>query len=305
VLVRLAAALLTALVLETAAAAQEPPQTGEIFGRVVDEDGGALPGATVEWQRLDGARGSVVVLSDGTYRLSNLSRGIYRLDFSLAGIVQPLTHAGIVLLPGEKLELNVRLRYVPGVVVHKDDVGDAGLMPGEVLVRLETPHGTIDLAIDTARAPITAANFLKYVDGGFYDGGRFHRATRKDNYTPDPPDRPMMEIIQGGINPARRGEAFPPIPLERTSVTGLRHVRGTLSMARAAGADTARSDFFILLDDQPSLDFGGRRFEDGQGGAAFGRVVAGLDVVRTIQQQPVQAQALTPPVPILKAARVK
>jgi peptidyl-prolyl cis-trans isomerase A (cyclophilin A) len=74
-------------------------------------------------------------------------------------------------------------------------------------------------------------------------------------------------------------------------------------MARAAGADTARSDFFILLDDQPSLDFGGRRFEDGQGGAAFGRVVAGLDVVRTIQQQPVQAQALTPPVPILKASR--
>lgn len=69
------------------------------------------------------------------------------------------------------------------------------LQAGEVLVRLETPLGVIDLAIDTKRAPVTAANFLKYVDGGFYDGGRFHRATRADNYTPDPPDKPMMQIV--------------------------------------------------------------------------------------------------------------
>lgn len=176
--------------------------------------------------------------------------------------------------------------------------------PGEVLIRLETPLGVIDLAIDTKRAPITAANFLKYADGGFYDGGRFHRATRRDNYTPAPPNRPMMQIIQAGINPERRGAAFPPIPLERTSDTGLRHVVGTVSMARSPEADSARSDFFICLDDQPSLDFGGKRFDDGQGAAAFGRVVAGMDVVRKIQQQPVEKQALTPPVPITKASRV-
>jgi peptidyl-prolyl cis-trans isomerase A (cyclophilin A) len=178
------------------------------------------------------------------------------------------------------------------------------LQPGEVLVRLETPLGAIDLAIDTKRAPITAANFLKYVDGGFYDGGRFHRATRPDNYTPAPPNRPMMQVIQAGINPERRAEAFPPIPLERTSATGLRHIVGTVSMARSPAADSARSDFFICLDDQPSLDFGGLRFEDGQGAAAFGRVVAGMDVVRRIQQQRVEKQALTPPVPITKAARL-
>ncbi|HEY0875671.1 MAG TPA: peptidylprolyl isomerase [Vicinamibacterales bacterium] len=178
------------------------------------------------------------------------------------------------------------------------------LQAGEVLVRLETPLGVIDLAIDTKRAPVTAANFLKYVDGGFYDGGRFHRATRADNYTPDPPDKPMMQIVQAGINPARRREGFPAIPLERTSVTGLRHVVGTVSMARTPSADSARSDFFICLDDQPSLDFGGRRFEDAQGAAAFGRVVAGLDVVRKIQQQPVEKQVLTPPVPITRASRV-
>src|SRR5687768_2028884 len=86
--------------------------------------------------------------------------------------------------------------------------------PEEVLVRITTSFGEIDLAIDTKRAPVTSANFLKYVDGGFYSGGRFHRATRPDNYTPAPPNRPMLEIIQGGINPARAKEGFPPIALE-------------------------------------------------------------------------------------------
>lgn len=173
-----------------------------------------------------------------------------------------------------------------------------------VLVRIETPLGQIDLAIDTKRAPLTSANFLKYVDAGLYDGGRFHRATRPDNYTPTPPNRPAMELIQGGINPERRNDGFPAIALERTSVTGLKHVAGVVSMARGNAADTATSDFFILLDDQPSLDHGGMRFDDGQGAAAFGRVVAGLEVVRKIQQQPVEKQALTPPLTILKIARV-
>ena len=174
----------------------------------------------------------------------------------------------------------------------------------EVLVRIETAFGNIDLAIDTKRAPVTAANFLKYVDAGLYTGGRFHRATRPDNYTPTPPNRPAMELIQGGINPDRRSEGFPAIPLERTSVTGLKHAVGVVSMARGTAADTATSDFFILLDNQPSLDHGGMRFDDGQGAAAFGRVVTGLDVVRKIQQQPVEKQVLTPPVPIVRISRV-
>ena len=176
--------------------------------------------------------------------------------------------------------------------------------PDEVAVRIETALGNIDLAIDAKHAPITASNFLKYVDGHFYDGGRFHRATRPDNYTPAPPNRPPMEVIQAGINPDRRRDGFPAIPLERTSVTGLKHVVGTVSMARAAQADTATSDFFICLDDQPSLDFGGRRFDDAQGAAAFGRVVKGMDVVRRIQQQPVQGQSLTPPVTITRITRL-
>jgi peptidyl-prolyl cis-trans isomerase A (cyclophilin A) len=183
---------------------------------------------------------------------------------------------------------------------------------GEVLVRIETALGNIDVAVDTAHAPVTAANFLKYVDAGLYDGGRFHRATRPDNYTPAPPDRPAMAIIQGGINPDRRRQGFDPIPLERTSVTGLRHLAGTISMARAPQADTARSDFFICLDDQPSLDFGGKRFDDAQGAAAFGRVVKGLDVAGKIQQQPTNKdadtpmgrQTLTPAITITRMSRI-
>ena len=177
---------------------------------------------------------------------------------------------------------------------------------GEVLVRIETAFGNVDLAIDVARAPITATNFLKYVDGGFYDGGRVHRATRAENYKPNLPNRPLLEIIQADINPARSAERFPPIPLERTTVTGLTHVVGTVSMPRADDIpDSARSGFVIHLNEQPSLNYGGKRFDDGQGTAAFGRVVAGLDVVRTIQQQPVQGQSLAPPIEIKKVYRVR
>jgi peptidyl-prolyl cis-trans isomerase A (cyclophilin A) len=178
------------------------------------------------------------------------------------------------------------------------------LGPGEVLVRFETALGVIDLAIDTARAPITAAAFLEYVDGRFYDGGRFHRATRADNYVPKPPNRPPLEIVQADVDPARAKERFPAIPLERTSKTGLKHVVGTISMPRGDNADSAISGFFICLNDQPSLDHGGLRFDDGQGAAAFGRVVAGLDVARAIQHRPVKQQALDPAVPITRAYRV-
>jgi peptidyl-prolyl cis-trans isomerase A (cyclophilin A) len=179
---------------------------------------------------------------------------------------------------------------------------------GEVAVRLATPFGAIDLVVDTVHAPVTAANFLKYVDAGFYDGGRFYRVTRPGTYTPTPPNRPMMNLIEGDIDPTRTSDRFPTIPLERTSVTGLKHVTGTVSMGRNDGEpDSATSDFFILLDDQPSLDFGGKRFSDAQGAAAFGHVVAGLDVVRTIHQQgPFQQQNpqyLATPVPMTSAKR--
>lgn len=167
------------------------------------------------------------------------------------------------------------------------------------VVVIETTMGTITAEIDSVRAPISAANFLKYVDAGAYDGGRFHRAVRMDN---QPRDSVKIEVIQGGARQDSTRARFPAIELERTSVTGLKHLDGTLSMARA-GPNTATSDFFICIGAQPALDFAGHRNLDGQGFAAFGRVLTGMDIVKAIQQSAVNAQALTPPVAITRVSR--
>src|SRR5207245_3119743 len=141
--------------------------------------------------------------------------------------------------------------------------------------------------------------FLRYVDGHFFDGGQFHRTVKPDN---QPDNRVQIEVIQGGINVERSKEEFPPIKLERTNQTKLLHKDGTISMARD-GPDTATSDFFICIGAQPELDFGGKRNPDGQGFAAFGQVVQGMDVVKKIQAAPAKGQTLTPAVKILKISR--
>ncbi|HJZ77903.1 MAG TPA: peptidylprolyl isomerase [Vicinamibacterales bacterium] len=171
-----------------------------------------------------------------------------------------------------------------------------------VRVLVQTERGDIVLEIDATHAPITAANFLRYVDAGHYDGGTFHRTVTMDNQ----PDSPVkIEVIQAGVNPDRAKDGFPPIPLERTSLTGLRHTDGTISMARGQ-PDSASSGWFICVNDQPSLDFAGARNPDGQGFAAFGRVLQGMDVVRAIQRAPnTDAQRLTPPIKIVRAARIR
>jgi peptidyl-prolyl cis-trans isomerase A (cyclophilin A) len=176
----------------------------------------------------------------------------------------------------------------------------AAQSPVRVLVKTE--RGDIVLEVDVARAPKTAANFLRYVDAGHYDGGTFHRTVKMDNQ----PDSPVkIEVVQAGVNADRTRDGFPPIPLERTSGTGLRHTDGAISMARGQ-PDSATSGWFICINDQPSLDFGGARNPDGQGFAAFGRVLQGMDVVRAIQRAPnTDAQRLTPPIRILTAARIR
>jgi peptidyl-prolyl cis-trans isomerase A (cyclophilin A) len=170
---------------------------------------------------------------------------------------------------------------VPGLVT-----GQEAAAPVRVCV--QTDMGSFDVEIDVAHAPVTAANFLKYVDGGFYDGGQVHRSARLETQT----TRPVkIEVIQARINPERSSAQFPPIPLERTSITGLRHTDGVISMARG-GPDSARSDFFICVGDQLSLDFGGARNPDGYGFAAFGRVVSGMNVVRAIHRAPADGETV-------------
>jgi peptidyl-prolyl cis-trans isomerase A (cyclophilin A) len=174
---------------------------------------------------------------------------------------------------------------------------------GIVPVRIDTDLGAIEVVLDSARAPVTVTNFLRYVDAGAYSNGRFHRTVTPAN---QPRDTVRIEVIQGGPNPDREGARWSAIPLERTNVTGLTHVDGAISMARG-GPDTATSDFFICVGAQPSLDFGGHRNLDGQGFAAFGRVTKGMEIVRTIQQQPATGtnpQTLTPPVRIQRISRI-
>ncbi len=168
-----------------------------------------------------------------------------------------------------------------------------------VRVVIETEMGAFELEVDVGRAPVTAGNFLRYLDGGQYDGGTFFRTVHADN---QPDDSIRIAVIQGGRNPDTAAAPFPAIALERTSETGLRHVDGAVSMGRT-GPDTATDSFFICIGDQPSLDFGGMRNPDGQGFAAFGTVVEGMDVVRAIHAAPYEAQRLTPPVRIGRAYR--
>ena len=178
----------------------------------------------------------------------------------------------------------------------------------EVKVVLETSAGAIEVEVFPRAAPISACDFLSYVDAQLYDGATFYRVVRPDN------DRgqPNIEVIQGGV--AQDAQPKPPVAHETTSQTGLRHKDGTLSLARGAVGTGSAAAFFIVIGEQPSLDFGGTRNPDRQGFAAFGRVVRGMDVVRRIQAMPadapvedayVQGQILREPVVIERAKRVK
>jgi peptidyl-prolyl cis-trans isomerase A (cyclophilin A) len=178
---------------------------------------------------------------------------------------------------------------------------------GEIVpVIIETAFGDIKIDIDAGAAPITAGNFLSHVDEGLYDGGRFHRTVTVENQqslqAATLNANIVIEVIQGGIDPEKLPDTLQPIPLERTNVTGLLHTDGAISMARGS-ADSAVEGFFICINDQPQLDFGGQRNPDGQGFAAFGYVTEGMDVVRTIQAQPADGQSLNPPILIKKIAR--
>ncbi len=173
-------------------------------------------------------------------------------------------------------------------------------VPDAPHVSIQTALGDIEVELDAKAAPKTVENFLRYVHDGFYADGRFFRTVRDDN---QPTNAVKIAVIQAEANPARDKESFPAIALDRTRDTGLRHRDGTLSMARD-GPDTATHQFFICVGDQPELDFGGKRNPDGQGFAAFGRVVKGMELVRRIQGSAAKEQQLDPPVRIQRAIRL-
>jgi peptidyl-prolyl cis-trans isomerase A (cyclophilin A) len=168
-------------------------------------------------------------------------------------------------------------------------------------IMIKTELGDITLEIFEKDAPTTAANFFKYVDENRYQNGCFYRVVTMDN---QPNNDIKIEVIQGGLSSETRGKMLPPIEHETTDDTGILHKNGMISMARSKPG-SASSEFFICVGDQPELDFGGIRNPDGQGFAAFGKVVKGMDVVTKIHQQPAEGQMLEPQIRILDIIRVK
>jgi peptidyl-prolyl cis-trans isomerase A (cyclophilin A) len=191
-----------------------------------------------------------------------------------------------------------------GVLIAQDaprGTGDA--LPATVKVVLKTSLGDVVLALETERAPVTAANFLRYVDQKRLDGSEFYRSMAVG-------DDGQQGLIQGGLrgNPKR---SLKPIAHEPTSLTGLSHVDGAISMARGAPG-TANADFFIVIGDLVSLDAQPNGGDPGY--AVFGHVASGMDVVHAIFTQPrsptagqgvMQGQMLAIPVKILSVRRVE
>jgi peptidyl-prolyl cis-trans isomerase A (cyclophilin A) len=173
--------------------------------------------------------------------------------------------------------------------------------PQNPMVLIRTDLGDIIIEVDQSRAPITAKNFLRYVDENRFRSASFYRVVTPEN---QPDNTVKIEVIQGGIGPVESDQRLPAIVHETSVQTGLRHRHGTVSMARREPG-TADSEFFICIGDQPELDFGGRRNPDGQGFAAFGRVVKGMDIVQKIQRRPVDSQMLKTPVKITVMARIE
>jgi peptidyl-prolyl cis-trans isomerase A (cyclophilin A) len=168
-------------------------------------------------------------------------------------------------------------------------------------VQMETSAGRIVIEVETEKAPITAANFLKYVDERRFDGTSFYRAMQAG---------PGAGLVQGGTNndPQR---TLPPIAHEPTTVTGLSHIDGAVSMARY-DPGTATGDFFVSVGPTPSYDAGRPFSIDAHGFAVFGRVVQGMEVVRAILTAPtsptegegfMRGQMLEPKITILQAWR--
>lgn len=166
-------------------------------------------------------------------------------------------------------------------------------------VVIVTELGDIHVSVDPENAPLTSANFLRYVDAGLFDSACFYRVVRDDN---QPKDSVRIAVIQGGRYEKEETGGFPPITHETTEQTGIRHLDGVISMARWTPG-TATSEFFICVGDQPELDYGGRRNPDGQGFAAFGKVTMGMDVVMKIHGIEAPGQYLEKPVLIYRITR--
>lgn len=164
---------------------------------------------------------------------------------------------------------------------------------------IKTSLGDIYIELYPEKASITVSNFMKYVDNDLFKNASFFRTCTPENEA----DRDIkIEVIQGGD--IAEEKLFAPIPIETTDQTKILHKNGTISMARSE-PNTAQSNFFICINNQPELDFKGKRNPDGQGFAAFGQVTKGMDVVIQIQAQKNEGQMMPNPIVIYTIKRIK
>jgi peptidyl-prolyl cis-trans isomerase A (cyclophilin A) len=170
-------------------------------------------------------------------------------------------------------------------------------------ILIETDYGNIEAVLYVDKAPITANNFLRYINEDHLTDARFYRVVRL-NPDNQPDNEVKIEVLQGGLYDDDHPDHLPAIKHETTAQTGIKHLDGTLSMARW-GPGTATIDFSICIGDQPELDYKGRRNSDGWGFAAFGQVVSGMEVVHKIHRLPAKGQYLEKHVPMRKVTVIK
>ena len=162
------------------------------------------------------------------------------------------------------------------------------------IIIMETSLGTITAELFLKQAPITVKNFLSYIEQNRYSECHFYRVVHSNN---QPKNKILIEVIQGGLGIDKHPLELKSITHENTDQTNILHKNGTISMARLEPG-TASSEFFICINDQPELDYGGKRNPDGQGFAAFGQVVKGMEIVKIIQMMKSKDQILMDSIPV-------
>lgn len=172
----------------------------------------------------------------------------------------------------------------------------------EPAIKIETNFGDIIIELYPEKAPKTVTAFLSYVDSGYFKNSSFYRVLKEED---QPSNAFKSELIQGGIwqTNYKKQLTIPGIPNETTKQSGILHKDGIISLARTTPG-SASTEFFICVGDQPAYDYGGDANPDGQGFAAFGKVVEGMDVVRKIHEQPDNADSFTPPIKIKNIIRI-
>lgn len=167
------------------------------------------------------------------------------------------------------------------------------------LIIIHCDLGDIQIELLEKEAPITVGNFLQYIKGKRLDSSTFYRVVRNDNQENS---KVKIQVIQGGLFEDEHPLMLAPIAHEGTKQTGIKHLKGVISMARYKPG-TATSEFFICMDDEPELDEGGMRNSDGAGFAAFGKVIKGMDIAEKIHQSKADGQNLSPKILIYSVRR--